>query len=830
MRDLTALLARPRGLFAVALAGLLSASFAFHVAAQAPAPAATLAASVDPATRIKFDESCAACHGVGGVGGDRAPSLLNNPKLRTLSDAEIGAIIHNGVGGMPPFPFENAELARYVAFVRALSPRMVASTASAGDVAAGKAIFYGRGDCASCHMIQGLGGANGPDLTTAGQRMTPEEIGRFLDDPTSQMGRRTTASCPGWAFCPDIQWGVVTVRKRDGSTLRGFARNESEHSLQLQGFDGKFHLLSDRDYVSIVHDEKSYMPPFKGTAEEKRQILAYLGSLTAIPLGPQPASRLEPSADVERILVPRSGEWTSYNGTPSGNRHSPLRAIDRSNVDRLQLQWLFQPGGTGLETTPIVMDGVMYVTGAKQICAVDAANGRAIWCVARNGGQPGPAGNVVEEQRQARVRVLGAATGRAEGARPSAGVASGNGPNRGAAILGERIYFVSDDAYLVCINRLTGGTVWVVPLPEKGYKGRYYATAAPFVIDGMVISGMSGGDTPTRGSLAAFDAATGKQLWRFWTIPAPGEPLAKEWRGTDITTGGAATWMTGSYDRATDTLYWAVGNPYPSTDGSQRLGSNLYASSLLALNPRTGKLKWHYQFTPHDLHDWDSTSPLVLADTKWGGRDRKLIMQANRNGFFYVLDRVTGQFLLGKPFVQKMTWAEGIDANGVPILKPGNIPNAQGVLTCPAVRGATNWFASAFNPETRLFYVMAAEDCSVYRTAGNIYGANVDVKNPGRRYLRALDIETGKLVWEKPLTGSQEANYSGVLSTAGGIVFHGETQGGFAAVDAKTGETLWHFPANDSWRASPMTYTLAGRQYVAVAAGANILSFSLPEK
>jgi alcohol dehydrogenase (cytochrome c) len=347
------------------------------------------------------------------------------------------------------------------------------------------------------------------------------------------------------------------------------------------------------------------------------------------------------------------------------------------------------------------------------------------------------------------------------------------------------------------------------------------------VIGDLVIAGVAGGDSPLRGFLSAYKVSTGELAWRLWTIPNPGEPLSETWKGRDLPTGGGATWTTGSYDVETGNLYWAIGNPYPATNGDQRGGSNLYTGSVLALDPKTGAVKWHFQFSPHDLHDWDANEPLVLVDAKFGARARKLLMQANRNGVFYVLDRTTGQFLLGKPFVKKFTWASGIGPDGVPLWLPNNEPTVQGVRTCPSVRGATNWYASSYSPQARLFYVMAAEDCSIYRKVGRGYDGDRDPTDPGLRYLRAIDPTTGAIVWEKPLIGAQEANYTGVLSTGGGLVFHGETGGGFAAVDAASGKTLWIFRANDNWRAAPMTYTVDGRQYVAVAAGGNILSFAL---
>jgi alcohol dehydrogenase (cytochrome c) len=367
-------------------------------------------------------------------------------------------------------------------------------------------------------------------------------------------------------------------------------------------------------------------------------------------------------------------------------------------------------------------------------------------------------------------------------------------------------------------------------MADPNEKGRIYATMAPLVVGDLVIGGVSGVTRGGRGFIAAYKASTGQVVWRTYAIPRPGEPNAETWKGNAIATGGTAgagAWMTGSYDPVAKLLYWGTANPDPSNDGDERQGRNLYANSILAMDPATGKVKWYYQTTPHDVHDWDATAPLVLVDTVWNGKPRKLLMQGNRNGFFFVLDRLTGEFLLGKPFVKKLTWASGIGPDGMPILLPDYAPPDEGHLKCPAVRGATNWYSTAYNPQTKLFYLMAAEDCTFYRKTGQQYAPNPDFKDPGKRILRALDPFTGNLVWEKPLTGSNEANYTGVLSTAGGLLFFGETAGGFAAADAKTGKTLWSFPTNDSWRASPMTYTVAGKQYVAVTAGTNVIAFDL---
>jgi alcohol dehydrogenase (cytochrome c) len=370
--------------------------------------------------------------------------------------------------------------------------------------------------------------------------------------------------------------------------------------------------------------------------------------------------------------------------------------------------------------------------------------------------------------------------------------------------------------------------MWDVRMPESS--GRYSATSAPLVIGDLVVSGIAGGDGPLRGFLAAYKVTTGEQVWRFWTIPRRGDPGSETWGGSALETGGAATWFTGSYDPETGTLFWATGNPYPATDGDERKGTNLYSNCVLALDSKSGKLRWYFQFTPHDLHDWDATEPLLLVDAPFRGRQRKLLLQANRTGFFYVLDRTNGELLNAKPFVKKLTWASGIGADGNPQIASSNVTSKRGTKTCPAVRGATNWYSTSYYPGTRLFYIMAVEDCSIYRQSQNGgYEGYRDPSDPGRKFLRAMNIETGEIAWEIAEKGAPESNYSGVLTTAAGLLFYGEGGGSFAAVNAKNGETLWHFNTGAPWKASPMTYSIRGKQYVAIAAGGNILSFALRE-
>jgi alcohol dehydrogenase (cytochrome c) len=365
----------------------------------------------------------------------------------------------------------------------------------------------------------------------------------------------------------------------------------------------------------------------------------------------------------------------------------------------------------------------------------------------------------------------------------------------------------------------------------------YGATSAPLVVKDLVISGTSGGDEGIRGFVSAYSAATGQRVWRFWTVPGPDDPAAATWVGHAGEHGCAATWLTGTYDVETDTLFWPTGNPCPDFNGDERRGDNLYSDSVLALTPETGVLKWHYQFTPHDLHDWDATETPMLVNAPYGGRERKLLLQGNRNGFFYVLDRTNGQFLAASPFVHALTWASGIGADGRPLLLPGSEPTPAGARACPSMDGASNWMSTVFNPGTGMFYLLALEKCNIVSKSSEVWKAGESYYDGGarevpgerpRQYLRAMDLATGKIAWEIQQAGEGES-WGGILGTSTGLLFYCDESGAFAAVNPATGAPLWHMQLNVPWKASPMTYLAKGKQYIAVAAGSNIVAFGLSD-
>jgi alcohol dehydrogenase (cytochrome c) len=517
-----------------------------------------------------------------------------------------------------------------------------------------------------------------------------------------------------------------------------------------------------------------------------------------------PANVATDLSDQELLVQPTGANWTSYNGDYTGRRFSGLREINIANVAKLRAAWVFHPGNSQtLEATPVVINGMMYVTSSNDVFALDARTGRGVW----------------HYQRPVSSGLLDDAAAH---------------KNRGVAVWQHFVYVETDDAHLLCLDARSGGLRWDIEYADKNK--HYGATGAPLVVKGAVVVGTSGGDSGVRGFLAAYEAMTGKLKWKFWTIPGPGEFGSSSWPGYAYLHGGGTTWMPGTYDPELNTLYWTTSNPAPDFVGDPRPGDDLYTDCVLALDPDTGKLKWYFQFTPHDLFDYDAVETPILADEQESGTTRHLLLQANRNGFFYVLDRTNGKFLHATPFLDKLNWAKEVDSSGRPIVS-GRIPAAQGELICPGIDGATNWFSPSYNPETRLFYVMALESCNLYFAKpeafakGQTYydtGTKLAPDEHAHKNLLALSIEDGKPAWRYAQVG-QGDSWGGTLTTAGGLVFFGDDAGSLEAVDAASGRLHWHFNTGQKMRASPMTYAVEGIQYVAVAAGGDVFSFALAQ-
>jgi len=495
--------------------------------------------------------------------------------------------------------------------------------------------------------------------------------------------------------------------------------------------------------------------------------------------------------------------WLTYSGDYTGQRFSPLTQITAANAGQLAAQWTFQTGvNNKFEATPLVIDGTLYVTGAlNHAWAIDGRTGRQIWHYERK---------------------------LPSGLKVCCGLV-----NRGFAVLGDRLFMVTLDAHVVALEMKTGKVIYDIEMATV--KDGFAATGAPLIVKNKVIVGVAGGEFANRGFIDAYDPSTGERLWRFYSIPAPGEPGSDTWKGDIWARGGGPTWLSGTYDPALNLLYWGTGNPNPDWDGESRPGANLYTDSLVALDPDSGTLKWHFQYTPHDTHDWDANEIPVLADLTIGGRLRKVVMMANRNGFFYVNDRATGEFLLGKPFVNT-TWAKEIAADGKPRVLPDTDPTEAGTITCPDWYGGTNFMSPSYDAGRRLFFVTARETCARFTrrppapnaALGDLtMGGRVAIVPEPKRYgaLRALDPVTGERKWEITY---DDAGWAGVLATAGGVVFSGDHDGNFFAADSQSGRKLFTYQTGAAIFAPPTSYAIDGRQYVVIPSGATLTSFALP--
>lgn len=518
---------------------------------------------------------------------------------------------------------------------------------------------------------------------------------------------------------------------------------------------------------------------------------------------------LSAQTSYESILAAEGNpsDWPTYAGSYDGRHYREIDQVTRENVDELALSWVYQGSSTNVwQSTPLVVDGVMYATeGPNNVIALDATTGREFW----------------KHEHQLPERVA-ACCGKV---------------NRGVALLGDKVYMGTLDGYLKALDASTGRIVWEKKIVDNA-EG-YALAMAPLVVKDKIIIGPAGGEYGIRGFIDAYDAETGERVWRFNTIPGPGEPGHETWENDAWKTGGGSAWVTGSFDPELNLLYWGVGNPSPDWNPGVRPGDNLYTDSVIALNPDTGELSWHFQFTPHDEWDWDAVQVPVLVDMEFNGSMRKLMLWGNRNAFFYVLDRTDGTFLRGNAFT-KQTWAEGLDDSGRPMKIPGMGPSEDGTKVFPSVQGSTNWYAPAFSPRTELFYLTAWDEYwGLYYTGDPVYepGTRYDGGAVSRVYpdtleeeehgygaIRALDPRTGKAKWEFRSVGVSE---SGLLATSTDLLFSGSMEGHFMAIDATDGKLLWRTQLGGRVANSPITFSVNGRQYVTVASGDSLFTFSL---
>jgi len=648
-----------------------------------------------------------------------------------------------------------------------------------GQAPEGRTSFQTR--CAGCHGTDGNGGEHAPSILAKVRSSNDADLTAFLRDGAPLRGMPGFNNVPAPEMTALVTFlRVIAPPQQQGGRGGGGGRGGPAARVKAQLADGK-----TLEGASIGRTGRDLQ---LRTDDQRIHLLR------------------KAAADRYREVTSQS-DWSSMHGGFSGNRYTAATQINKSNVGQLQLKWVFPvPNAARLQGTPQVYEGIMYVTNTNTVIALDAGTGARLWQFSRPATQ-GLIGN-----------------------------ARSPGNNRSVSVAGDKVFTQTDSAHLIALNRFTGQVLWETEMAD--YKQNYNATGSVLAIENLVVAGTAGGEEGVRGFLAAYDQTTGKEVWRFWTIPARGEKGSETWDGIDIDHGGGPTWLTGSYDPETKTVYWPTGNAGPDFNGDNRKGDNLYTCSILALDLNTGKLKWHYQPTPHDEWDWDAVQPLVLVDASWNGQPRKLLLQANRNGFMYVLDRVEGKLLLAKPLVKKLTWAKEIGADGRPVMNPNSTPSAEGNLICPAVEGAANFFSTSYNPATGFFYVNTLERCQIYTktpaaewAAGRGYrggGGRNAPDDVGQKFLRAFDIKTGKVAWEIPQDGPANT-WTGTLSTATGLVFFGDDGGALGAADATNGKKLWSFPFTESLHTSPMSYVFDNKEYIGMTVGSVVHVFGLPD-
>jgi PQQ-dependent dehydrogenase (methanol/ethanol family) len=750
---------------------------------------------------VLYQQTCQACHG-GEARGDRGPALATGNFRHGSEDSDLFQTVRNGIPGtqMPAFhDLATDKIWRIISYLRSLSGNgRAANEVIAGDAAAGEKTFWGKGGCGSCHEVNVRGGIVAPDLSAAGTNSAAYLRQMIVNPNSASLAKRR------W-FGPN----TIGIKTRDGEKVRGTKLSEDNYMLLVTDETGKLRRFNKQD---LVEEQGQFLMPTNYgqvlSADEIQNLVAYLKSLKARDLTKTIHADLPGGLSFERLRnAPAEPQnWLTYWGGYEGLHYSPLNKITAGNLGQLQARWAKQmPGNSVLEATPLVVDGTMYTSGPPgQVFALDAETGLEIWRY---------------ERRQKVVNPY-----------------QTNPFNRGVAVLENRVFWGTLDASVVALDARTGRVLWETQVADT-MKG-YTITEAPLAIEGKVIVGVAGGEFGIRGFIDAYDAVTGKRLWRFYTIPGPGEFGNKTWSGDSWKQGSGATWLTGSYDPELNLLYWAVGNPGPDMNGDVRQGDNLFTCSVVALDPETGKLKWYYQFTPGDTHDWDANEDLILVDRIVDGNRRKLIMQADRNGMFYVLDRTSGKLLFAKPYV-KQSWNSGFRENGSPILMPEWQASPKGSVVYPTGVGGSNWQSPSYDPTSSWLYLVVRDHGQGYRSAPVTYEAGRQyiggVSFPsgdtpgegGKNEILAIDTTSGEVKWKFPIVrGSFGA---GVLSTGGGIVFAGTADGDLIALDSKSGRPLWHFQTGGEVASSPMSYSVGGKQFVAISAGNVLYSFALPD-
>ena len=801
------------GLF---LAGITFASAQNDVPDAMRNPFASDPAAV-PAGRQLYQQTCQSCHG-GDAQGDRGPALTGNLKHGN-TEADMFQTIRSGVPGtqMPSFSGLPADSVwRIITYLKSLNPNNATQAEKVpGDPAAGKQVFFGKANCAQCHEVNGTGGVFASDLSAIGVNSAEYLKGWILHpgDPgaaAAPAGPRRQGRGGGGGNGGAQPAVTVVIKTHDGKEIKGIRVADDGFTLLLREQSGEVHRYDDAALLEKREDPKPLMPDdyeAKLSPDELQNLVAYLKTLK----GTDPT--VTSQADIPGGLTQEQLDhadatpqnWPTYWGDYEGRHFSELTQITPANVGKLAPHWTVQmPGESVLETTPLVVDGVMYTSGPPgQVFALDAKTGQQIWKY---------------ERRQKVTNPY-----------------ESNPFNRGVAVLGNRVFVGTLDAALVALDARTGRELWETQVADT-MKG-YTITAAPLAVKNMVLIGVAGGEFGIKGFLDAYDAKTGKRLWRFDTVPGPGEFGNDTWKGDSWQHGSGGTWLTGSYDPELDTIYWTVGNPGPGMNADIREGDNLFTCSVLALDPATGKRKWHYQFTPGDSHDWDSNEDVVLADERIDGKMRKVLLHADRNGMFYTLDRTDGSFISATPYV-KQTWNKGFDAKGRPIFADNWKSSPQGSTVFPSLIGGSNWQSPSYDPDRGLFFDIAYDGGQTYRSgpatyeAGRQYsgsgpGGGGGNRDPGTSKVLAIDAATGKTRWDYPLIRRSFA--IGVLATKTGVLFAATGEGNLIALDSKTGKVLWHFQTGANIADAPMSYSVDGKEYIALGSGNVLYTFALPD-
>lgn len=770
------------------------------------------------AGKTLYSAQCQSCHPAGIASYQHGSA-----------DGEIFLNIRNGIANTPMPPYtqlstdQTWQIIAYMrtAYMRTLTaaaaPGSAAVAASpSGDPANGKLVFEGKGACLTCHQFNGKGVFVGPELTASA--LTAEQIQAAIANPNvpAAPAGGGRGGRGGRGRGGNIGPATVTATTADGKVYRGTRKSQDTFTIQFIDTTGQYRSFDRAELKDLKIDNTSPMPSdyaTRLTAAEIRDVAAYLKTAA------DPAAPADPAHSVlswNRLLnaAKEPANWLTYWGDLAGTHYSALPEITNANVKNLQAQWMTPMAGEGqIQSTPLVVDGIMYTTGpvgaasagATQVFALDAKTGKQIWRFER----PQKVRNQYENNRV----------------------------NRGVSILDNRLFVGTLDAALIALDARTGKQLWEVQLADT--KEGYELTAPPLVVKDKIITGISGGEFGIRGFLEAYDPATGKKLWHWNAIPGPGEFGNDTWDGDSWQHGSGGTWMPGTYDPELNTVYWTIGNPGPVINGDVRKGDDLFTCSVVALDPDTGERKWHYQFTPNDTHDWDATEDTVLVDRVWHGQPRKLMLHADRNGVFYVLDRVTGKLLSATPFV-RATWVKEWDANGRPVFADGWRSSPEGVTVYPSLGGGTNFQAPSYSPKTGWFYLVSHDSPGNYSSGPQAYEAGRQYQGrgngggfgapagatPNTQGVMAIDPETGKVQWKFEL--SQAALPPGLMATAGNVVFVATTEGSFIALDAITGKLLWRYNTGGPLAASPVSYAVDGRQYVAISGTGALFSFALP--